>query len=187
MKESLLSPIRLQVLLWIDALSRRLGRKDSFLKDRGLPQSHFYPDPGLGQALLQVSEDYLLYSGWRNSRSQRRSVDREGSAVPWLTYSSIAFLEKLNLADKTVLEFGGGGSTAYFSRRSKSVNTIELNGLYLDALRELGLRNVDFYESPSSPPRFPKIYFLPSLVLLNRMLSKRKKRISRGSLKVPSD
>jgi hypothetical protein len=51
------------------------------------------------------------------------------------------------------LEFGGGGSTVYFSRRSKSVITFELDELYLDSLRELGLSNVDFFEWPSSAPR----------------------------------
>ena len=103
---------------------------------------------------MDVSEDYLLYSGWRNSRSQRRSVDHQGRALPWLTYPSIAFLEQLDLEDKTVLEFGGGGSTVYFSRRSKHVTTVELDGLYLDSLRKLNLGNVTFFECPPSSRGF---------------------------------
>jgi hypothetical protein len=127
------------------------GRKSRDLEKPALPQSHFYPSDSLTRGLLDVSEDYLLYSGWRNSRSQRRSVDRHGKAIPWLTYPSIAFLDQLDLADKTILEFGGGGSTAYFSRRAKHVLSVELDGLYIDSLRRLNLGNVDFFEWHSCP------------------------------------
>jgi len=129
-----------------------LGRKRRFLETPGVPQSHFYPGDSFAEALLSVSEDFLLYSGWRNSRTQRRSVDRNGRSVPWLTDPSIAFLEELDFEDKTVLEFGGGASTEYFSRRSKDVITIELDSLYLDSLRKLNLDNVTFFEWPMYLP-----------------------------------
>jgi hypothetical protein len=159
---------RLLLSLVLDSLSRR-SRRDRFLEKPGLPQSHFYPDDSLARGLFDVSEDYLLYSGWRNSRSQRRSVDRKGGALPWLTYPSIAFLERLDLSDKIVLEFGGGGSTVYFSRRSKHVITVELDELYLDSLRTLNLGNVSFFEWPSPPsPPTPSGDFLSSLSGLDR-------------------
>lgn len=143
---------RLIFSIVVDIFSRRLGRKSGHLVDHLLPKSHFYPDPSLSSALSSLSRDYLTYSGWRNSRLQMRSVNREGYAVPWLTYPSIEFLESLNLADKVVLEFGGGASTVYFSRKSTKVHTIELDELYLDALQALGLKNAEFFEFPGSGP-----------------------------------
>lgn len=145
---------RIWLLLFSDFLSRSLGRKNRYLEKPSLPPSHFYPNDSLSRGILDVSEDYLLYTGWRNSRSQRRSVDRKGRALPWLTYPAIAFLEELDLGEMNVLEFGGGGSTAYFSRRSKNVTTVELDGLYLDSLRMLNLDNLTFFQwpSPSPPP-----------------------------------
>jgi len=140
-------------MIIVDFLTRMLGKKRQVSREPALPKSHFYPVASLALALVAVSDSFLLLSGWRRSRSERRSVDRKGAALPWLTYPSIAFLEKVDLSGKIVLEFGGGGSTAYFSRRSKRVTTIELDGLYLDSLRKLGLRNVEFFEWSSSASR----------------------------------
>lgn len=134
-----------------DFLLRKVGRKDKYLEMPSLLPSHYFPDDSLSWSLLEVSERYLLNSGWINSRLQRRSVDQNGSALPWLTYPSIAFLEQLDLEDKIVLEFGGGGSTAYFSRRSKQVHTVELDGEYLDSLRTLNLDKVIFFEWLNAP------------------------------------
>jgi hypothetical protein len=65
------------------------------------------------------------------------SVNRRGDPIPWLTYPAIAFLDGLNLSNKSVFEFGSGYSTAYFNRRAKSVVTVEHNPEWRDRIIEL--------------------------------------------------
>lgn len=123
------------------------------LIDGGLPTSHFYESPRLGAALVTLSRNYLTKSGWLNSRAQRRSVDRKGFAVPWLTYPAIHFLESKDLSEFTMVEFGGGASTPFFSRRCERVITVETDDNYLESLRKLELDNVHFFDFGADAPR----------------------------------
>lgn len=53
---------------------------------------------------------------------------------PWLTYGAIMSLEQIATLELNVLEFGGGGSTVFFSRRCKSVKTYESDREWADKI-----------------------------------------------------
>lgn len=54
---------------------------------------------------------------------------------PWLTYGAIMELEEFLTPNFKVLEFGCGGSTIFFSRRCKSVKSMESNEVWADKVR----------------------------------------------------
>jgi len=68
---------------------------------------------------------FSLSSGHFASSLRRRARDRAGQPLPWYTYPAIDFLSTLNFEARVVLEFGGGQSTLWWSRRAKAVLTIE--------------------------------------------------------------
>ena len=53
------------------------------------------------------------------------SVDAKGEPIPWITYPAIEFLKQLDLSDRTVFEYGCGGSTVFWSRIAKHVDSVE--------------------------------------------------------------
>lgn len=66
--------------------------------------------------------------------------------VPWFSYAAIDFLEGFLRPSMTVCEYGSGGSTLFFSRRVKSVYSIEDNQKWFDLvsqrLQQKGVNNV---------------------------------------------
>lgn len=73
------------------------------------------------------------------------SVDGHGQPQPWLTYPAIAFLNELDLSNIDVFEFGSGYSTAYFSRRVRSVLSVEHESEWRDKALAMcnGRKNVE--------------------------------------------
>jgi hypothetical protein len=67
--------------------------------------------------------------------------------LPWISLKAIRFLEKFLTPEMTVLEYGSGGSTIFFARRSKRVVSMEDNpawhGAVQQRLQELKLGNAD--------------------------------------------
>ena len=66
--------------------------------------------------------------------------------VPWFSYAAIDFLEQFLRPCMNVCEYGSGGSTLFFARRTKSVFAIEDNPRWYDLvsrrLKEKGVLNV---------------------------------------------
>ena len=51
--------------------------------------------------------------------------DGKDNPLPWITYPCIEFLDRINLSDCDVFEFGAGSSTHYWAKKSKTVTSIE--------------------------------------------------------------
>jgi SAM-dependent methyltransferase len=66
--------------------------------------------------------------------------------LPWFSYAAIDFLEEFLQPQMTVCEYGSGGSTMFFARRTKSVFSIEDNPKWFELVRQRlhhdSLRNV---------------------------------------------
>jgi len=66
--------------------------------------------------------------------------------LPWFAYAAIDFLDGFLKANMTVCEYGSGGSTMFFARRTKRVFSIEDNlewfNAVSDQLRAKSLNNV---------------------------------------------
>lgn len=59
-----------------------------------------------------------------------------GIVQPWFTHPALDVVQSWNLADKTVLEWGGGCSTVWWARRCKRVYTIEAHREWADAIAQ---------------------------------------------------
>lgn len=81
--------------------------------------------PGFIRCVI-FSNKYLKRKGWYRSWSLHRPVTMSGDPIPWMTYSSINFIEqKLLLKPMQVFEFGSGNSTVWFASRVQSIISIE--------------------------------------------------------------
>lgn len=64
--------------------------------------------------------------------SSLRLLKRE---IPWIVPEATIFLKGLLTKDMSVLEFGSGGSTIFFARRTKNVVSYENNIEWYDAVK----------------------------------------------------
>lgn len=90
------------------------------------------------KSLLALSQ--LRALGWQRSSAARRSLDANGSPLPWLTYSALEWLSGRMSRIATVLEFGAGGSTLWFARMGAEVTSLEHSRWWI---RELSAKNVE--------------------------------------------
>lgn len=62
---------------------------------------------------------------------------------PLLTYGFIEWLEEQDVKEKTLIEFGSGDSTIYFSNKFKKVITYEDDLHWLERIKSFNLPNVE--------------------------------------------
>jgi len=67
----------------------------------------------------------LAHTGWLRSAREQKSVDRDGSPIPWLTYPAIALLETRIKPEFEVFEYGSGGSTLWWAKRVNRIVSCE--------------------------------------------------------------
>lgn len=92
------------------------------------------------------------YENWSITRKSRQ-IGFE-NAIPWITYDAKRWLTpKLNNSMK-VFEWGSGGSTIYFSKYVKSVDSIETEKIWLenvkDYINKKNIHNINIHHIPSS-------------------------------------
>ncbi len=75
------------------------------------------------RASLQLARHPVEVPSWVLDRFLRRTP--LGRALPWISWPCIYFLNKLDLENRRVFEYGGGGSTLYFLNRGCHVSTVE--------------------------------------------------------------
>jgi predicted O-methyltransferase YrrM len=90
--------------------------------------------------------------------------------LPWFSYAAIDFLAKHLTPTMNVCEYGSGGSTLFFARRTHTVFSIEDNekwfALVSQRLEELGLQNVQMKLCPfdfKNPEGFENSTYLHAL------------------------
>jgi len=87
--------------------------------------------------------------------------------LPWFSYAAIDFLATELRPDMEVCEYGSGGSTLFFARRTHRVFSIEDNASWFELvtgrLKELALKNVELKLCPfdfKNPKGFEKSDYL---------------------------
>ena len=87
--------------------------------------------------------------------------------LPWFSYSAIDYLAKYLTPEMDVCEYGSGGSTLFFARRTHTVFSIEDNEswyqLVTGRVKELGIQNVRIKLCPfdfKNPVGFEKSDYL---------------------------
>lgn len=74
------------------------------------------------------------FKRWKSSLRPGRSTMTD--EVPWLTFKAIDLLESHVNASMTVFEYGGGGSTLFFTSRAGKVVTVEHNAEWFSILQK---------------------------------------------------
>lgn len=81
-------------------------------------------------------DSYFLHNGFLKSVTHGKPIGPNGEPLPWMSYSILDFFdEKLN-KDLTLFEYGLGYSTLYFSKRVKSVWSIEHHKGWYEDIKE---------------------------------------------------
>lgn len=68
---------------------------------------------------------YLKDTGWLKSTKLNQSVSVENKPLPWLSFSFQKFLEGRVNSNLSILEYGSGNSTLWFSERVKNIISVE--------------------------------------------------------------
>lgn len=75
------------------------------------------------------------YSRWKKSFEENASSVKDEQ--PWITFEAIDYLKNNIHLDSKVFEYGGGGSTLFFVKRSKEVVTVEHNKEWFSILSNI--------------------------------------------------
>jgi hypothetical protein len=70
---------------------------------------------------------FSIRSGHFGSSLRSKAVDKRGRAIPWYTYPAIELLSNRDFNGRSILEFGSGQSTLWWSKRASQVVSFEEN------------------------------------------------------------
>lgn len=111
------------LVMFIDKIRRTLIK-------RTFPLGPYY------KSLLYDPNSYLETTGWKRSIREGHPADKEGKAVPWMNYPTIAFLHARLGNELSMFEFGSGYSTVYFSGLVGSVRSVEYDEYWFSSLKK---------------------------------------------------
>ena len=96
-------------------------------------------------AMMEASAMHILNDGLGMRKSVERGVCMLGDerVIPMMSYSLIEYLIGLDLSGFDLLELGGGHSTDFWSRRVKSVLTLETDPEWAQLLSGRGFANTE--------------------------------------------
>lgn len=100
----------------------------------------------------------ILNEGFGNKKSflAKKSINASGEPIPWFTYPSIEYLSQLDLREKSILEWGVGNSTIFFSKRSKEIISIEHNKDWFDLITpQLPINSKGYLVSETEYAKYP--------------------------------
>jgi hypothetical protein len=86
---------------------------------------------------------YSYYTGHFKSTVLDKPVDRNGKPVLWHSQSAIDFLSQIDFQGRSVLEFGAGHSTLWWSERAEKVIALEGDKQWYDYLCQKKCSNVE--------------------------------------------
>ena len=81
--------------------------------------------------------------GFGKSISQKKPVDAEGQILPWFTYSAIEWLNQYDFSDKNIFEYGSGYSTIHWSKRVKTITSLENDEKWYNEIKKNMPSNVN--------------------------------------------
>lgn len=88
-------------------------------------------------------------SGHFKSSIAKKAVSHTGEPIPWFTYPANDFLRTRDLGNDKILEFGGGQSTIYWSKRSKFILTFDDDVNWANMIRGSVDSNVEVLDVPT--------------------------------------
>jgi SAM-dependent methyltransferase len=100
--------------------------------------------------LVYAKDSYLRKKGFPNSVRKKLPLDANGSAIPWMNYNIVDFLESRLNDEMDVFEFGCGYSTLFFQKRVKSVTSVESELKWHQKMSSIAHTNVKIIYCPVS-------------------------------------
>jgi len=93
--------------------------------------------------LWNRKETFLVESGWTLSYENKIALNKEGQAIPWISYPLYKYLDQLDISNLDIFEYGIGSSTEYFSQRAKAVSGIEHNNEWYNFIERKNFPNTE--------------------------------------------
>jgi hypothetical protein len=97
---------------------------------------------------------FLAQMNWQQSRREGKSLDLDGP-TPWWSYSCTDFLDQVVPTTSSVLEIGGGASTAWWASRGNSVTTLETDPHWASVQRKANQQYASHTEVQEIPDLNP--------------------------------
>jgi hypothetical protein len=91
-----------------------------------------------------------LQYGHFQSVQDQRAIGKDGLAIPWFTYPAIEYLSQLNLAEKTMLEWGSGNSSVFFGARVKKMYSVEHNQEWFAQVKGKAIKGHEIIHAPEA-------------------------------------
>ena len=124
-------------MLWTKAIPKDRAAEEQARRHEAVVE---VPDALVHLAsLIGILTDKL---GFRRSVDANASLLGDGTPIPMMSYGLVKYLMGLDLSQCSVLEIGGGDSTAFWSARTASVLTFETNPQWANTLKARALANV---------------------------------------------
>ena len=79
--------------------------------------------------------------GHLQSKQTRTSINLQKEPIPWFTYPAIEYLAQLDLSKKTMLEWGAGNSSLFFSEKVQTLTSVEHNPDWFEQVKGFGIAN----------------------------------------------
>lgn len=88
-----------------------------------------------------ASEILEINYGHFRSVKQQQAVNGNGDPIPWFTYPAIDYLDQLSYGNKTMLEWGSGNSSLFFSKRVAHLYSVEHNNEWFNHVKSFQIQN----------------------------------------------
>jgi len=93
----------------------------------------------------------LVENGWFRSFKEKKSIDKNGDPIPWMTYPFIRYIESNLDKDVNVFEYGCGNSTLWWAKRTRKVVACEHDPTWCKEIENQAPLNVSLYCVALSP------------------------------------
>ena len=105
-----------------------------------------FAQPKLFKLLMSMNtKGYLNDIGWIKSFNQKLPVDKNNNPLPWVTYSFIDFISGRLTNSMDIFEYGSGNSTLWYSKKVKSVTSVEHDSEWYEKIKNSMPDNVTIY------------------------------------------
>ena len=132
------------VLDQIESLKINVNLKSKFPNNEILDCKMFEIKDAYENIFLSMrKKGYLFDIGWIESNKQKKSCDKYGNPLPWVTYPYIDFIESRLNKNMNIFEFGSGSSTIWYADRVSNVFSIEHDVYWFKLLNNLDKKNIN--------------------------------------------
>lgn len=95
--------------------------------------------------LSMKKKGYLFDIGWVESYKQKKSCDKYGNPLPWVSYPFIDFVETRLNNQMDIFEFGAGYSSIWYANKVNSVYSIEHDKNWFEIIKNNHIGNLNIY------------------------------------------